>query len=115
MAQHLVDSACTSLREHGGVDANQVVAYDVAHAAAAVATARATLEYGGRGADEARIAAAFVADVVADLVGKVAGREARWGVRVDWAGPVAGFLAAERDPAVLAGLAGVEAPRHLGE
>ena len=46
LAQHLVDQACVAVREHGGVDANQVVAYDVAHAAAAVATARATLEYG---------------------------------------------------------------------
>ncbi len=115
VAQHLVDAACTSLRDHGGVDANQVVAYDVAHAAAAVATARATLEYGALGADEARIATAFVADVVADLVGKVAGRERLWGVGIDWAAPVAGFLTAQRDPAVLAGLARVDAPRHLGE
>src|SRR6202035_4645068 len=65
LAQELVDRACAAVRGHGGIDANQVVAYDVAHAAAAVATARATLEYGERGEDEARIAAAFVADGVA--------------------------------------------------
>ena len=81
LAQHLVDGACASVREHGGIDANQVVAYDVAHAAAAVTTARAALEYGQRGEVEARIAAAFVADVVADLAGKVAGREAAVGGR----------------------------------
>ena len=80
LAQHLVDSACASIRERGGIDATQVVAYDVAHAAAAVATARSTLEYGECGDVEGAIAAAFVADVVADLVGKVAGREALWGV-----------------------------------
>jgi len=87
----------------------------VAHAAAAVATARATLEYGAQGDVEARIAAAFVADVVADLVGRVAGREPLWGVDPGWDAPAAGFLAAQRDPAVLAGLATTEGPRHLGE
>ena len=44
LAQHLVDSASAAIRAYGGVDANQVVAYDVAHAAAAVATARAALD-----------------------------------------------------------------------
>ena len=33
----LVDQACAAIRGRGGIDANQVVAYDVAHAAAAVA------------------------------------------------------------------------------
>jgi (2S)-methylsuccinyl-CoA dehydrogenase len=115
LAQHLVDSACASIRERGGIDANQVIAYDVAHAAAAVATARSTLEYGERGDVEAAIAAAFVADVVADLVGKVAGREALWGVEPGWAGSAAGFLETNRDPGTMAALAATEGPRHLGE
>ncbi len=115
LAQHLVDQACASVRAKGGIDANQVVAYDVAHAAAAVATARATLEYGGKGEAEARIAAAFVADVVADLVGHLSGREALWGVEPGWDTPAAAFLRQQRDPAVLAGLAATEGPRHLGE
>ena len=115
LAQRLVDQACVSVRDRGGIDANQVVAYDVAHAAAAVATARATLEYGALGEVEARIAAAFVADVVADLVGRVAGREALWGVESGWDAPVAPFLNEQRDPAVMAGLATTEGPRHLGE
>ena len=49
LAQHLVDQACSSVRGKGGIDANQVVAYDVAHAAAAVAAARAALGYGTKG------------------------------------------------------------------
>ena len=68
LAQHLVDQACATVKANGGIDANQVVAYDVAHAAAAVATARATLEYGALGELEARIANAFVADVVAEFL-----------------------------------------------
>ncbi|HEY1830686.1 MAG TPA: acyl-CoA dehydrogenase family protein [Acidimicrobiales bacterium] len=115
LAQHLVELACATVKANGGVDANQVVAYDVSHAAAAVATARATLEYGARGADEERIAAAFVADVLADLAGKVSGRELAWGVGPGWLEPAAAFVAAQRDPALLASLASVPGPRHLGE
>jgi (2S)-methylsuccinyl-CoA dehydrogenase len=115
LAQRLVDRACASVRESGGIDTNQVVAYDVAHAAAAVATARSTLDYGARGEIEARIAAAFVADVVADLVGRVAGREWLWGVEPGWDAPAGAFLRAQRDPEVLAGLAATEGPRHLGD
>ncbi len=115
LAQELVDRACASVRDHGGIDPNQVVAYDVAHAAAAVATARATLAYGTRGDAEARIATAFVADVVADISGKVAGREELWGTDAEWAEPVRDFLVSERDPSVLAALADVVGPRHLGD
>jgi (2S)-methylsuccinyl-CoA dehydrogenase len=115
LAQQLVDLACEAIRGSGGVDANQVVAYDVAHAAAAVEVGRAALEYGALGEIEARLANAFVADVVSDLIGRVAGRESDWGVEVGWSAPVADFLAVHRDPAVVAALAEVEGPRHLGE
>ena len=37
------------------------------------------------------------------------------GVEPGWAAPAADFLATWRDPTVLAGLADVDAPRHLGE
>jgi (2S)-methylsuccinyl-CoA dehydrogenase len=115
VAQQLVNGACSAVRARGGVDANQVVAYDVAHAAAAVATARAALAYGALGETEARLARAFVADVVADLVGRVAGREAAWGTKAGWSSPATEFLSDQRDPAVLAGLATVEGPRHLDD
>ena len=115
LAQHLVDQACAAIKAGGGVDANQVVTYDVAHAAAAVATARATLEYGAKGDTEGLIAVVFVADVLAELLGRTAGREAAWGVQPGWAAPATDFLATYRDPAVLAGLATTEGARHLGE
>jgi (2S)-methylsuccinyl-CoA dehydrogenase len=114
LAQHLVDVGCATVRTNGGVDSNQVVAYDVAHAAAAVATARAALTYGAYGETEESLATAFVADVLADLVGRVAGREAAWGASVDWIAPATDFLAARRDPAALAALANIEGPRHIG-
>jgi len=114
LAQRVLDLGCAAVRDHGGIDANQVVAYDVAHAAAAVATARATLDYGALGQTEELLATAFVADVLADLMAKVAGRETAWGAAPEWSAPAAAFLAARRDPAALAALARVEGPRHLG-
>ena len=46
---------------------DQVLAYDLAHAAAAVETARSLLDYGAKGDLEAAITCAFVADAVDDL------------------------------------------------
>jgi (2S)-methylsuccinyl-CoA dehydrogenase len=45
----------------------------------------------------------------------VAGRETAWGVEAGWSAPAADFLAEYRDPAVMASLATVEGPRHLGD
>ena len=114
LAQTVVDAGCGAVRAHGGVDANQVVAYDLAHSAAAVATARATLTYGALGETEQLLATAFVADVLGDLIARVAGREGDWGVEPGWSAPAAEFLTARRHPSALAALADQEGPRHLG-
>ncbi len=98
-----------------GIDASQVVAYDVAHAAAAVATARAALEYGRHGDVEATLACVFVADVLADLEAKLAGRAASWRADAGLLGPAADFVARHRDPEHLAAICGEEGPRHLAE
>src|SRR5215218_5715439 len=75
----VVERAIATLKSAGGVDANQVIAYELAHAAAAVETGRAVLGYGGRGEVEASITCADIADAVGDLAGKLYGREAEWG------------------------------------
>src|SRR5712692_9414952 len=80
-ARAVVDSAARQLSVGGGreaVDTQQVVGYDLAHAAAAVEVARAAVEYGRKGEIEAAIACAFVADAVWDVMTKVLGREAAW-------------------------------------
>jgi (2S)-methylsuccinyl-CoA dehydrogenase len=114
-AQAVVDAAVTRLAARGGADANQAFAYDLAHAASALATARAGLDYGERGATEARLSRAFCALALGDLAARVLGREALWGVEPDWFAPFAGFVATEREPAVLAALAESPGERHLGE
>ncbi|NND74988.1 MAG: acyl-CoA dehydrogenase, partial [Ilumatobacter sp.] len=97
----------------GGPDEHQVLAYDVAHAASAVATARALIDYGNKGDDEAKITCAFAADIVHDLAGKVLGREDQWGVERDALADAHSFVADYRAPEFLASLADVTGPNHL--
>jgi len=113
LASSVVTAAAGAVAAAGGPDTDQVVAYDLAHAAAGVRAARAALDYGARGHDEARIACAFVADALADLVARTVGREEAFGITPDWVDPVRPFLGPHRHPAFLAGLAGVEGDRHL--
>ncbi len=113
LAQHVVHAGVASLRAGGGPDGAQVLAYDVAHAAAALETARSMLDYGGRGEREAELTCAFVADAVHDLMTKVACRERVWGVEDDPLGAAKAFAADFRDPDFLASLADEGGPRHL--
>ncbi len=110
MAAAAVGRAASQLAAEDDLDAHQAVAYDMAHAAAAVEAARTILDYGGRGEQEARLAAAFVADAVHDVASRALGREAWYG------GSLEGAVALTRDwrdPAFLAALCGEAGPRHL--
>ena len=114
-ASAVVDAAARHLAANGGIDANQVVAYDLAHATAAVESARAMLDYGAKGDAEADFTCAFVADAVHDLATKLLGREAAWGADHGALREAAEFVTTYRDPAFLAGLVAIDAPRHLDE
>ncbi len=96
------------------VDDHQVIAYDIAHAAAAVTSAANLLAYGAHGEAETRLTVAFVADVAHDLATRILGREAEWGVDRDVLAGVHPFIAAGRSPALLASLVD-GAPSHLDE
>jgi (2S)-methylsuccinyl-CoA dehydrogenase len=109
----VVDAGIASMAAAGGPDEAQVLAYDVAHAAAAVRTAEAVLTYGSAGDVEARIACAFVADALADLASRTIGRSVLWGVGSDWMSPAENFVSTYRAPAFLASLATQQGPRHL--
>ncbi|MBA2625511.1 MAG: acyl-CoA/acyl-ACP dehydrogenase [Acidimicrobiia bacterium] len=99
----------------GGIDANQAVAYDLAHAASAVESAKAMLDYGGKGDVEGRLACAFVADAVHELAGRLLAREAAWGVEPGSLDAALDFVRRWRDPEALAALAEEAGPRHLDE
>lgn len=115
VAQHVTATAVSALAAAGpgAIDENQVVAYDLAHAAAAVDIARSVIGYGAYGPDEAALAVAFVADAVADVAARVAGREEAWGVEPAVFEPTRSFIVAYRDPAWLATLAERPGARHL--
>jgi len=113
VAQDVVTAATTRLAESGGPDVAQVLAYDLAHAAATVDTGRAMLAYGDKGDVEARLTCAYIADLVAELAAKLFGREAEWGVAADALDETRAFVAQYRSPDLLASLASVEGPRHL--
>ncbi len=108
-----VVTAATGRLAELGLDDNQALAYDLAHAASAIEMASGLLAYGAKGAVEGRLTCAFVADAVHDLGARIYGREAQWGVDPGALDDTRPFLAAYRDPAFLAALAGQDGPRHL--
>ncbi len=113
LAEGVVGKAVRRLAELGGPDTNQVLAYDIAHAASAISTARSMLDYGSKGDVESALTCGFVADAVHDLVTKLIGREQLWGVDPAALAPAHDFVAKYRDPAFLASLASTPGPRHL--
>jgi (2S)-methylsuccinyl-CoA dehydrogenase len=112
VAAEVVGGAVAHLRG-SSLDANQVLAYDLAHAAAAVEASRTMLDYGAAGDVEAALACAFVADAVGDLTAKVFGREHEWGTTGDAFTDAREFVRTFRDPAFVASLANQPGPRHL--
>jgi (2S)-methylsuccinyl-CoA dehydrogenase len=113
LADSVVGKGIRHVAANGGPDRNQVVAYDLAHAAAQVETARALLDYGAKGDAEARITCAFTADMVHDLISRLCGREAQWGIDVAPMRDAHPFLAVYRTPEFVASLADQPGPRHL--
>ena len=111
--QPVIDAALDQLSTVD-IDAHQVIAYDVAHAAAAVTSASNLLAYGAHGEAEARLTVAFVADVAHDLATRLLGREAAWGVERGVLDDVHDFLTRGRTPELLASLVD-GAPSHLNE
>lgn len=113
IAKEMVATAITTLSLAGGPDKNQTLAYDLAHTAAAVETARSMLDYGAKGDLEGRITCAFTADMVHDLVSRLIGREKMWGVDPTAIASTHDFVATYRAPEFLATLADTPGPRHL--
>ncbi len=114
-AQSVIDGALVNLKGGGGVEAHQSLAYDVAHGASAVATARASLAYAAHGEVESQLVAAFLAIALSDLATRILGRETLWAVDDDWYRPFASFVTTYRDPQFVASLADRPGPRHLGD
>jgi len=114
-ARSVVDSALERLRSAPDPELEQVLLYDIAHAASALEICKSLIDYGARGEVEARFACAFIADAVSDLASKVFGREALWNVGHDALDTTREFIATYRSPEFLVSLADAEAPSHLND
>jgi (2S)-methylsuccinyl-CoA dehydrogenase len=114
LADRVVGKAVRSLAAlDGGADRHQVLAYEIAHAAAGVATAKSLIDYGNKGEVEAKITCAFTADMMHDLASKVLGRESDWGIERDALANAHAFMTTYRAPEFLASLADQPGPLHL--
>jgi (2S)-methylsuccinyl-CoA dehydrogenase len=116
----IVDVTARTLAEHSArdgrisveaLDHDQIVAYDLAHAAAAAAGSRVMLGYALHGEFEAKLAYAYIADAVAEVMGRLVARTEEWGADPATMAPHVEFLTAYRDPAMLEAIAD-ELPRH---
>ena len=114
LARSVVDSAARALAERsseGGkvsvpmLDRHQVVAYDLAHAAAAVEGSRVMCAYGEHGEVESMLARAYVADALHDVATRSLGRSGEWAVAPDALAGAMDFVAAHRAPEFLESLA----------
>ena len=113
LADTAIAKAIARLTELGGPDQQQVFAYELAHAGAGIATAKAMLAYGAKGDVEASLTCGFAADAIHDLITKLIGREALWGVDAAMLADAHDFVGTYRDPEFLASLADSPGPRHL--
>ncbi|HSH11828.1 MAG TPA: acyl-CoA dehydrogenase family protein [Ilumatobacter sp.] len=114
LADDAITKAIARLTELGGPDRQQVLAYELAHAGAGIATAKAMLAYGAKGDIEASLTCGFAADAIHDLATRLIGREQLWGVEASSLAGAHEFVSTYRDPEFLASLAGTPGPRHLG-
>jgi len=113
IASRVIDNGVTHLAALGGPDVHQVLAYDLAHSAAAVEMASSMLDYGAKGSLEASLTCAFVADMAHDLTARLIGRQQQWGLSENPLGSASDFITKFRDPEFVASLCSKPGPRHL--
>ncbi|MGI9600626.1 MAG: acyl-CoA dehydrogenase family protein [Acidimicrobiales bacterium] len=97
------------------LDEQQILAYDVSHAASAVEACRSVLQYGTHGDHEGALACAYVADVVHDLATRTFGAESEWGVREDALATTRDFVGRHRGADALGRFANDPGPTHLDD
>ena len=102
------------------LDENQILAYELAHGAAAVEASKVMVEYGRNGDVESMLSRAYIADALWDLGTRVLGRSELWGASIADLAPVWPFVEAHRSAAFLSELGDIVAkhgtgPNHLDE
>ncbi len=108
LAERSADGAKISVAK---LDEHQVLAYDLAHAAAAVEAGKVMLDYAELGDVERGLAFGFIADTIVDLATKLVGRSSEWGSDGMALAGAADFVARYRSAEFLAGL-GEQCAKH---
>ncbi|MCY3609097.1 MAG: acyl-CoA/acyl-ACP dehydrogenase [Acidimicrobiaceae bacterium] len=96
-------------------DDHQCFLYDLAHTASALRICDSLVAWGALGDAEARLACGFIADALGEFHARLFAREAQWGLAPGALDDARDFVAAYRDPAYVATLAGLDAPSHLDD
>ena len=106
-ARHLAEASAEDGKiSVAQLDQHQVLAYDLAHAAAAVEGSKVMCTYGEHGEVESMLARAYVADAIADVATRMLGRDARRGASTPTTlAPALPFVEAHRAPEFLEALA----------
>jgi len=129
LAATVVDTAVRRLAEVSSengklsvaaLDRHQAIAYDLAHAAAAVEGSRVMCGYGEHGEVESMLARAYVADAVHDVATRALGRSQAWGAERDALAGAMPFVSEHRAPEFLETLADQcvkhgSGPTHLSD
>jgi (2S)-methylsuccinyl-CoA dehydrogenase len=102
------------------LDRHQAIAYDLAHAAAAVEGSLVMCGYGDHGEVESMLARAYVADAVHDVATRALGRSQAWGIERDALAAAMPFVSEHRAPEFLETLADQcvkhgSGPTHLSD
>ncbi|MGH8979312.1 MAG: acyl-CoA dehydrogenase family protein, partial [Acidimicrobiia bacterium] len=110
IASDIVDRAAGRLAEVSSesgkisvarLDQHQVLAYDLAHAAAAVEGSKVMCDYGELGELESTLARAYIADALWDVASRALGRAETWGTGTEALAPAMPFVETHRTPAFL--------------
>ena len=110
-----VRTAIDHFRSSRDLEHDQLLAYEIAHLAAAVEAARASLDYARKGEVEAMIGFAFIADAAREMASKLAFRTNDYGTDLHLDEELAHFVTTYADPTHLASIAETAGPRHLGD
>ena len=102
------------------LDEHQVLAYELAHGAAAVEGSKVMRTYANHGEIESMLACAYIADALWDLGTRLLGRAEQWGSSIDALSSAWGFVETHRSPEFLSALADLlvkhgTGPNHLDE
>jgi len=114
VARSVLDQAIANTKALGSAaHDDQVVLYDLSHAAAGISMCETALRIAERGSDEAALAHVFIGRVISQLGATLWSAHDRWGVGPDALGDAQSYAAAATAADFVATVATAQPPSHL--